>query len=613
MKKHVNLYLIMTMIFATLFLVAIMYSSFKKYMINSVLSKSNNYHVKILTDNFNYTDMSCIKSFSNKSSTYYITFNDISQIHKETDKICKKVGCKKVIYNEKLLKTYDMVTDPSFSLMKIFIFMFLILLALFALILKNTFSMIYYKRIKELAIMNSLGMTRCDMTLFFLREFGKVFLFGLFTGFILGVILAYIIHSFIENLLDVNEFYIYFDLLYFIVIILIIILVFLFSMFLPLTKFNDNIIKVINNVDEIKYRKIPFRFGLTTHLAYLNYRRNKKRCRLFTLTVFISITLFVLVNISISYIEDGVKGYVDVLKYDAIIKTDINENGLSILNEYVKMDKRIEKYSLFRTCYMTLDVPVDSYINSKYYNFEKIITLIGNNKDLVINKVPETKRYKKEYKTYLKKFVFANEDVSLTDSIPFGVDTYVSSSNIVMLKKDIEKWCPSYETILIIKGHDLKIKQGLLKLKKKYLDVSFEYTDYAKAKRKLGNILLMVRIIIFVFTGLVMLTGLTFFANSLFSNLERRSQEISILRGLGAEDKVLKSVLLRENIFVLLKSTILSVIVVIIINNYLFEMLLKYFDVKWHNPLFATFICLLALYAVIYFTLCKIYVTNGDV
>lgn len=610
MRKHISLYVIMIFIFGTLFLISIMFFSLKNYMLANALSKENNYHIKIITDDFNYADMSSIKKFWKSDNTYNIVFNNINEITSETHKICNKVECKKIIYNQKLMKMYDNFSNLSSPIIKSFIYILLIISGLFFLILKNTFNIIYYKNVKELATLNALGMTKWEMIIFFLKRFSKVFIISLILAIVLRTLLSYIILYFIKQLLDIKSFHLYFNLIGFLIASIFVIFIFVFSMLLSILKINKNLIYNINNSNNIKYKKVSFKSNPSSYLAHINYKRNKKRGKLFTLTVFTSMSLFILVNISIIYMNDAVRGYITNLKYDAIIKTDIKENSLSLLNQFVKSNEKIEKYSLFRTCSLVMDIPINNYTDKKYYNKNKEIVLIGSDRDLVINKTLVLEKYKKEYRQYLKKFNFNNKNIKLTNNIPFGLDAYISSSNIVMLKGNIKKWCPNYETVLIIKGENLNIKKSLIDFKKKHKDISFEYIDYTKPKVMLKNILLFTKIITFIFSFLILFIGIISFISSLYANLERRKKEMFILKSIGASNKVLKDAVLKENLIILYKGGFWAIAFTLIINNYLYNKLIEYFSIKYYNPIFLIIICLLLIYLVMYIILCKIYTSD---
>ena len=83
-----------------LFSISILFSSFRSYLIKTVIKTSGDYHVKII-GSLNSINKQSIVKVSN--DTYYIKFKNIKNTYIYTEKICKYNRCDQVVYNNKLL------------------------------------------------------------------------------------------------------------------------------------------------------------------------------------------------------------------------------------------------------------------------------------------------------------------------------------------------------------------------------------------------------------------------------------------------------------------------------------------------------------------------------
>lgn len=375
------------------------------------------------------------------------------------------------------------------------------------------------------------------------------------------------------------------------------------------------------NKKKIKTGKLVNKlFGIEGEIALKNIKRNKKKYRVTIVSLFISIVLFISFSSYMNYTIDTASSVMGEVPYDyqisyfgddndidaldkisEIIKSnDVKEyvsysaSNLSIIGNYIYSDEYLDFY---KSAYG--DDGIKALTNLKYQyisiyilddiSYNKYKELIGLDKDSVIllNKFKGVS-YGNNKRVNYDIPVINNGDINIKicnfDDNDENVDTtkycnkkidnifitnksfdlieefsYMSDFKLIVNKKLYDNISDSgthYTQYNIISDNTDNIDK-LTKELDKYDNVN--YTNVKESMKQANNMILVVKILMYGFIGLITLIGVTSVFNTISTSMALRKREFAVLRSIGLTRKGFNKILFFESLFFGLKSLIYAI------------------------------------------------------
>ena len=375
------------------------------------------------------------------------------------------------------------------------------------------------------------------------------------------------------------------------------------------------------NKKEIKTGKLVNKlFGIEGEIALKNIKRNKKKYRVTIVSLFISIVLFISFSSYMNYTIDTASSVMGEVPYDyqisyfgddndidaldkisEIIKSnDVKEyvsysaSNLSIIGNYTYSDEYLDFY---KSAYG--DDGIKALTNLKYQyisiyilddiSYNKYKELIGLDKDSVIllNKFKGVSYGNNKRVNYdipvinngdinikICNFDDNDEDVDTTKYCNKKIDnifitnksfdlieefSYMSDFKLIVNKKLYDNISDSgthYTQYNIISDNTDNIDK-LTKELDKYDNVN--YTNVKESMKQANNMILVVKILMYGFIGLITLIGVTSVFNTISTSMALRKREFAVLRSIGLTRKGFNKILFFESLFFGLKSLIYAI------------------------------------------------------
>ena len=375
------------------------------------------------------------------------------------------------------------------------------------------------------------------------------------------------------------------------------------------------------NKKRIKTSKLVNKlFGIEGEIALKNIKRNKKKYRVTIVSLFISIVLFISFSSYMNYTIDTASSVMGEVPYDyqisyfgddndidaldkisEIIKSnDVKEyvsysaRNLSIIGNYTYSDEYLDFY---KSAYG--DDGIKALTNLKYQyisiyilddiSYNKYKELIGLDKDSVIllNKFKGVSYGNNKRVNYdipvinngdvnikICNFDDNDEDVDTTKYCNKKIDnifitnksfdlieefSYMSDFKLIVNKKlydNISNSGTHYTQFNIISDNTDNIDK-LTKELDKYDNVN--YTNIKESMKQANNMILVIKILMYGFIGLVTLIGVTSVFNTISTSMALRKREFAVLRSIGLTRKGFNKILFFESLFFGLKSLIYAI------------------------------------------------------
>lgn len=375
------------------------------------------------------------------------------------------------------------------------------------------------------------------------------------------------------------------------------------------------------NKKKIKTGKLVNKlFGIEGEIALKNIKRNKKKYRVTIVSLFISIVLFISFSSYMNYTIDTASSVMGEVPYDyqisyfgddndidaldkisEIIKSnDVKEYvsysaiNLSIIGNYTYSDEYLDFY---KSAYG--DDGIKALTNLKYQyisiyilddiSYNKYKELIGLDKDSVIllNKFKGVSYGNNKRVNYdipvinngdinikICNFDDNDEDVDTTKYCNKKIDnifitnksfdlieefSYMSDFKLIVNKKLYDNISDSgthYTQYNIISDNTDNIDK-LTKELDKYDNVN--YTNVKESMKQANNMILVVKILMYGFIGLITLIGVTSVFNTISTSMALRKREFAVLRSIGLTRKGFNKILFFESLFFGLKSLIYAI------------------------------------------------------
>lgn len=361
-------------------------------------------------------------------------------------------------------------------------------------------------------------------------------------------------------------------------------------------------------------------FGIEGEIALKNIKRNKKKYRVTIVSLFISIVLFISFSSYMNYTIDTASSVMGEVPYDyqisyfgddndmdalnkisEIIKSnDVKEyvsysvSNLSIIGNYTYSDEYLDFY---KSAYG--DDGIKALTNLKYQyisiyilddiSYNRYKELIGLDKDSVIllNKFKGVSYGNNKRVNYdipvinngdinikICNFDGNDEDVDTTKYCNKKIDnifitnksfdlieefSYMSDFKLIVNKKLYDNISDSgthYTQFNIISDNTDNIDK-LTKELDKYGNVN--YTNVKESMKQANNMILVVKILMYGFIGLITLIGVTSVFNTISTSMALRKREFAVLRSIGLTRKGFNKILFFESLFFGLKSLIYAI------------------------------------------------------
>ena len=375
------------------------------------------------------------------------------------------------------------------------------------------------------------------------------------------------------------------------------------------------------NKKKIRTSKLALKlFGIEGEIALKNIKRNKKKYRVTIVSLFISIVLFISFSSYMNYTLNTASSVMGEVPYDyqisyfgddndidaldkisEIIKSnDVKEyvsysaSNLSIIGNYIYSDEYLDFY---KSAYG--DDGIKALTNLKYQyisiyilddiSYNKYKELIGLDKDSVIllNKFKGVSYGNNKRVNYdipvinngdinikICNFDDNDEDVDTTKYCNKKIDnifitnksfdlieefSYMSDFKLIVNKKLYDNISDSgthYTQYNIISDNTDNIDK-LTKELDKYDNVN--YTNVKESMKQANNMILVVKILMYGFIGLITLIGVTSVFNTISTSMALRKREFAVLRSIGLTRKGFNKILFFESLFFGLKSLIYAI------------------------------------------------------
>lgn len=565
--------------------------------------------------------------------TMLVEYKKIKDTYKNTESIAQALGYEKGIsntiqYNDSLLalsgiSKYDNMIDSFAGVL-------IIMLSLVAIgcviVIYNSFAISVMERKKQFGLFASIGTTRSQIrkTVFF-----EAFLVGLI-GIPLGVLGAYIgigtvlavVNYLIPNMFSTPLRLVTYPLFLIIPLIFMVITI-LLSAYLPAKRASRvTPIEAIRQNDDIKIKRkmktnrfVNKVFGVEGDIAHKNMQRNKKKYRITTASLVISIVLFVSFSAFMGYMIDGTVSYTGDVDFDIqILYTTENRNdSINHSEEEVKSivkHDQVDEYLLVKKLYSaitTADVTsmyTDGYTKLFDYNtdtmnilvldnetFATYLKQIGQNevKPILYNrfngliykdktrKSYDIKRYKDiqeiavcdKNKENEEDFdCYANiKDYYLTTTDFVGYSFFAGDPSLtfiipeslesIYVKTNKEEF--NYDSMAFIRAKkydklDEQIEKAIddKKIDGHYYNITEELTT-------VKNMVLVVKILVYGFISLVTLIGVTSVFNTISTSIALRRKEFAMLRSMGLTPKGFNKIIRFESLFVGLRALMIGI------------------------------------------------------
>lgn len=362
-------------------------------------------------------------------------------------------------------------------------------------------------------------------------------------------------------------------------------------------------------------------FGIEGEIALKNIKRNKKKYRVTIVSLFISIVLFISFSSYMNYTLNTASSVMGEVPYDyqisyfgddpnndkaaldkinEIVKSsDVKEyvsysvSNLSIIGNYTYSDEYLDFYksaygddgikALNNLKYQYISIYI---LDDNSYNKYKKLIGIDNDSVILLNKFKGVSYGNNKRVNYnipvinngninIKICNFDNdEDVDTTKYCNKNIDnifvtnksfdlieefSYMDDFKLIVNKKlydSISDSSTHYTQFNIISDNTNNIDK-LTKELDKYSNVN--YTNIKEAMKQANNLILVVKILMYVFISLVTLIGVTSVFNTISTSMALRKREFAVLRSIGLTNRGFNKILFFESLFFGMKSLIFAI------------------------------------------------------
>lgn len=553
---------------------------------------------------------------SNKDTTFLITLKSTSNAYDKIEEIADSLNLTRHIsygvlhydeasINDDLLNACGEFYLPSteFGIYAIFSLILIAVSIFCALIVRNSFTISLTERKKQFGALRSIGASKKQIFKMVMLEASMVSLIAIPLGIVLSFgfvasILA-IFNKIVEGLTTPYQLYLYPE--FTIIALIFIILTVYASAFYPALKAsrvtpmeairNNNVYKIRKSKES--YFLIKKIFGPEGEVAQKNMNRNRSVFRSSTISLSISIILFLTFSTIINYTL--INYAVDINNdFDVEIYTDINNTeiindisnieGIDNIIKYQTTFISMKNNEFFTDEYISREIERTNFdtstiylvgLDDKSYNaYLKSINAPSNTFGVIVNnayyKNPDTRgevRYD----------IFKNEDIYLEVTNHEDGATYQTINNLFLTNKFdyIELMAipliVNLDTFYTLGGYDDSLKIGInvddpvafdedmQELIGDNPNIEIYYTNWALFDYETERMVTAIAFIVYTILVFISLISITTVFSTINSSILTREKEFSVLRSIGMSKKGLNKMLILESIFLGLKVLVISI------------------------------------------------------
>lgn len=520
--------------------------------------------------------------------------------------------------------------------------------------IKNSFDISITEKTKQYGILRSVGATKKQIRKNVFYEATILGIFGIPLGIIFGILATFILlkvsNYYIESFTD--KFYVTFQSIdlklatsfagIIISAILGIITVY-FSAFRSAKKAtkvspidsirNNNDVKISSK--EVKSPKYIKKFwGIGGEISYKNLKRNKKKYHTTTVSLVVSIILFI-ASVGFSNIMYEQANYELTLSdYNLSLFTSVEPNNTAKFNKFVNTTKldNIEDYSIrrgvglyFKNAKLNQEFVDFSnmYVSSETMQYISIITVgneqyqkylkkLGLNYDDMKNKAilmdyirtghQNENEMKIQYKTLHQYNYKVGDEISgtiyessesykteigyITDVRPFGFDGSMEEAILIVSDEEYNKIPRGNKAealnIYYKSNNANKLQDDIDKMLQGEENYGTKNTEEIAKKQR--SIVTFVNIFLYGFIVVISLIGITNIFNTITANMELRMPEFAMLKSVGMTKNEFNKMIRLESIFMGTKSLLIGIPIGIIINYLMYFIMADESNIHFRFP-----------------------------
>ena len=556
-------------------------------------------------------------------ASLYVIFNKKNKIMNQARDLGEKLNYSldNIEYNTSLLAMYGETTYGN--IFQSMVGMLVIMLSLVSIgciiVIYNSFAISVMERKKQFGLLSSIGATKRQISYMVLFE---AFLVGII-GIVLGIASAYlgigivlvIINHLIGNVLEIDLQLVTNPMFIVIPVIFMIVVIFISALIPSRRASKISPIEAIRQNDDIKINKkkvktsklITKLFGVEGDIALKNIKRNKKKYRVTTISIFISIVLFISFSAYMNYTLNTTDNVFTSFPFDvAISYNDILENDDKVIKEILNNDS-VRDYISYR--FLTIPIRNDLKYTDEYIKYNDVEDVLYDYVNVIVLDDKSYDDYKNSIGLKEDKIILLNkyQGVSYADGKRVNYDvSVVANENIKLdvcnfvnvdsedVSNDMDKYCniylrdiyvtneypylmpefnrvPPYKLIINDKLYskilsDYDINGSAINIvsnnAKELDDISsnlsdkVSYLNINEANKTSNNIVLAIKILMYGFISLVTLIGVTSVFNTISTSMALRKREFAVLRSIGLTRGGFNKILFFESLFFGVKSLV---------------------------------------------------------
>lgn len=514
--------------------------------------------------------------------------------------------------------------------------------------IKNSFDISITEKTKQYGILRSVGATKKQIRKNVFYEATILGIFGIPLGIIFGILATFIllkvsnyyIESFTDQSIDLKLATSFAGII--ISAILGIITVY-FSAFRSAKKAtkvspidsirNNNDVKISSK--EVKSPKYIKKFwGIGGEISYKNLKRNKKKYHTTTVSLVVSIILFI-ASVGFSNIMYEQANYELTLSdYNLSLFTSVEPNNTAKFNKFVNTTKldNIEDYSIrrgvglyFKNAKLNQEFVDFSnmYVSSETMQYISIITVgneqyqkylkkLGLNYDDMKNKAilmdyirtghQNENEMKIQYKTLHQYNYKVGDEISgtiyessesykteigyITDVRPFGFDGSMEEAILIVSDEEYNKIPRGNKAealnIYYKSNNANKLQDDIDKMLQGEENYGTKNTEEIAKKQR--SIVTFVNIFLYGFIVVISLIGITNIFNTITANMELRMPEFAMLKSVGMTKNEFNKMIRLESIFMGTKSLLIGIPIGIIINYLMYFIMADESNIHFRFP-----------------------------
>ncbi len=521
--------------------------------------------------------------------------------------------------------------------------------------IKNSFDISITEKIKQYGMLKSIGATKKQIKKNVFYEatiLGMIGIpLGILSGFVASYILIIISNYYLKDMLsDGLKLIFSFSYIAIIIAILLGIITIYLSAFRSASKASKTSpIDSIRNSSNIKINKKSLKcpkiinklFGIGGEISYKNLKRNKKKYRTTTISIVVSVTVFIALFSFMRIAFDMVENELNISEYNVYLSNSGNGNNLDKFIKTTKFDN-IENYTILR---QTTIKSIENYYSSEYINWLKLeldpdidnyinIIAIGDDqykkyidslglkyedvKDkLILSDYANISKYDNEKNKFVNKYMrinylkkgdvikgFVDNDVSInleiafvTEEKPFGLKNR-ESSQFIISDELFDKLFTSEDLEIFYNSNNANKLQDEID---EYLKTEDYYLNNLEENvRIMNNLFTLIGIFLYGFIIVISLIGITNIFNTITTNMELRRQEFAMLKSVGMTKKEFNKMIRLESLFIGIKSLIIGITLGTILSYTIHYFLAEDSGMPYNLPLLGILISILIVFILIF-------------